>query len=637
MGDVFLSYKSEDRLRAKRLVRALETSGITVWWDQNLGVGEAWRHELGERLDKASCVIVLWSRMSVGPAGGFVQDEAARAARHGTYLPVLMEPVEMPLGFGSVQALSLVGWQGNAAAPAFQALLAKVRALAGSPHQAHAAPPAPGLNRRLLLAGGGLLALAGGTWVIAPRLRSALNVGTAPESDPVTLAVLPFDALSTDDSADFLAVGLAEELRSALARSGVIQVAARTSSNSFAGSDLALSEIARRLGVDWILDGSVRVAGQDVRVSAALANAGTGLETWSENYDRTMDDLLDMQQSIATAVATALVGTLGPESAAATARRPTQSAPAFEAYLRGRKLLDLATSAATDAEALAQFDRAIALDPLFAGAHAARARSLQALANASQTLAEQQSRHNAALAAARRAVDLDPSLAEAQSTLGYVQMYGELNFPAARLSFERAHELAPTDADILIRYGLFHARAGSMETGISALAEATRRDPYNPRAFRAHALGLLAARQHQQSIAEMRKGLALNPALSAASATIGDNLIQLKDLPAALAAYRTEPQDFSRLTGLAIAYHLAGNRAAAGEAFAALRTSGDAVAYQQAQVLAQWGRTDDSIAMLERAATLRDAGLPLLRNDPFLDPLRNDQRFRALLTRLKFV
>jgi TolB-like protein/Tfp pilus assembly protein PilF len=639
VSTVFLSYKSEDRPRAEAMVRALEGAGLEVWWDQKLAAGDTWRQQLGERLDAAGCVIVLWTVRSTGPGGNFVQDEAARALRRGSYLPVLLDEAELPLGFGAVQAHPMTGWQGSPRDPRLVALITKVEAQLGrtpSPAPTVSGTTRAGPSRRALLAGGGLVAGAAGLSLLLPGVRARLGLGAPSAAEPVTLAILPFRALTTGEQAELLAEGLTEEIRTALARSGLVQVAARTSSDSFAGSDLGTAEIARRLGVDWLLSGSVRVAESRARVGAALARAESGLETWRDSFDHGIDDLIAMQQAIATSVATALVGKLGPEAAAAAGRVPTTSAPAYGAYLRGRRLLDLATDEQSDRAALAEFDTAIGLDPGFAKAHAARARALQAIANVAATRPEREASVAAALEAARTAVRTDPGDPAAQSTLGFVLMYGLLDFPGARTAFQAAQELAPRDADILVRYGLFHARAGTMATGLEALALATRLDPYNPRAFRAHAFALHAARRHADSLAELRKGLALNPGLNAAQTIIGDNLMAQGKAAEAREAYLRETVDFNRATGLAIAEHRLGNRAAAERAFADLVALGDTMAYQRAQVLAQWSRPDEAMAALALAIRLRDGGVAQMRDDPFLDPLRPRPDFAAALRSLAF-
>ena len=131
MTDLFISYKAEDRSRVLPLVAALEDQGISVWWDEHIGGGDDWRETILRHLETARCVIVVWSRRSVGPKGEFVRDEASRAKRQGTYLPVRIDKVDPPLGFGEMQVLDLAGWKGDTAHPRFQAVLAAVRARLG--------------------------------------------------------------------------------------------------------------------------------------------------------------------------------------------------------------------------------------------------------------------------------------------------------------------------------------------------------------------------------------------------------------------------------------------------------------------------------------------------------------------------
>lgn len=145
MADIFLSYKREDEIRVGRLARALEGAGLKLWWDRGLPGGESWRANLQSALDAAKCVIVAWTHESVGPAGDFVRDEAGQAKVRGILVPVLLERVRAPLGFGEVQAIDLAHWRGDARDPFFLDLVAAVRAkLEGRP-----APPARGPVARL--------------------------------------------------------------------------------------------------------------------------------------------------------------------------------------------------------------------------------------------------------------------------------------------------------------------------------------------------------------------------------------------------------------------------------------------------------------------------------------------------------
>ena len=128
MADVFVSYKAEDRRRVRPLVRALEKDGLSVWWDGKLGVGQEWREQIAGELGAAKCVVVAWSKTSVGPDGRFVKDEAGRALRRGVYVPLKLDDVEPPLGFGETQAVSLIGWSGNRSVANYRQLLAAVEA-----------------------------------------------------------------------------------------------------------------------------------------------------------------------------------------------------------------------------------------------------------------------------------------------------------------------------------------------------------------------------------------------------------------------------------------------------------------------------------------------------------------------------
>src|SRR6478672_11490433 len=149
MSDVFISYKAEDRPRVEPLVEALEAEGLSVWWDARVGGGEAWRESIAEHLDSARCVIVAWSKRSTGPEGRFVRDEASRAQRRGTYLPVTIDKVQPPLGFGEVQALPLSGWKGDPGDARYRAVSSCVHGILGRKAPTQGRPRrAPLLDRR---------------------------------------------------------------------------------------------------------------------------------------------------------------------------------------------------------------------------------------------------------------------------------------------------------------------------------------------------------------------------------------------------------------------------------------------------------------------------------------------------------
>src|SRR5206468_5251925 len=147
--DVFVSYKAEDRARLHPLVAGLEAEGFSVWWDAHLGGGVNWRDEIQEHLDAAKCVIVAWSKRSVGREGNFVRDEASRAQRRGAYLPICLDAVEPPLGFGEVQAIVLSGWKGNRSDARYHAVVDAVRSrVAGNDLHSPTRSRAGGVSRR---------------------------------------------------------------------------------------------------------------------------------------------------------------------------------------------------------------------------------------------------------------------------------------------------------------------------------------------------------------------------------------------------------------------------------------------------------------------------------------------------------
>ncbi|MGQ0385016.1 MAG: TIR domain-containing protein [Gammaproteobacteria bacterium] len=464
----------------------------------------------------------------------------------------------------------------------------------------------------------------------------------APASN--SIAVLPFVNLSGDPGNDYLADGVTEELRAMLARNLKLQVMAQTSSALFRERKEDAPTIAARLGVAYLLDGSVRRSGDVMRITADLVDGDTGFSRWSQMFDRGFNNIFAVQREIADTVAGELVTRVaggnespGQAAAATTASGGTTSIQAYDAYLRGRALYDLSADEASERAALAQFDVAIDIDPGYAAAHAARARSLTAIANQYGKLDELASLYDAAIASAQRAIALAPDLADAHSTLGFTLFQGRLDARAALAPFERSRELGAGEAAVLARYAQYSARTGRQREASEAMERALVLDKLNPLIHRAAGSTEYAARRYADSIPHLRQALAMNPKMSRAHAAIGDALLMLGKPVEARAEYLVEPVGDFRLAGLAIVERRLGRGAAAEAALAQLVADhGDRVLYQQGQVLAQWGRPEAAVAALRRALALGDSGLIYARNDPFLDPLREDREFADLLNRLGF-
>ena len=640
MLKVFVSYKSEDRSRVRPLVDALTAEGFAVWWDAALTGGGIWRAEIQQELDAAACVIVVWSELSASESGSFVHDEASRALRRGVYLPVGIDPVEPPLGFGEMQVLPLAGWRGDRADLRFVDVIAAVRAkLAGALLPPRQAPSAARRKSRWALAAALAAVTVAGGVALLPRaaLCRSTAIACSRSAPPNSIAVLPFDNLSPDRDQVYFADGLSEELLSALAGIDTLQVAARTSSFRFKDRSEGSRAIADKLGVAFILDGSVRRSGDTVRVSAQLVEAATGFERWSATYDRNLRDVFAVQRGIAEAVVSALKVRLGSGAVAALRRAATASVTANDAFLRGRVLLNAGAGEPGIRAALAQFNEAAAADPGYAEAHAARARVLLALANGYLTDAKARKQtYDDAEAAARRSVELAPDMAESQASLAGALLYGRFDVAGARRAYARALAGGGGKADILLPYGLFACRTASVGPGLAALQRAVVLDPLNPRASKSLGLCLVVARRYAEATTALRRALTLNPAIAGVHSATGDALLLQGRLDDAAREYTLEPVGYEKFRGQAIVLARRGDLEGSNAALAAMVAGdGDSTAYQQAEVHAQRREESQTIAALDRAFATHDAGVLMIGSDPLLDPVRASQQFKAMSARLQ--
>lgn len=647
---VFLSYSRADQARAAQLAEALGQAGLTVWWDTLIEGGASFAKSIEAALHSSDAVVVLWSATSV--ASDWVLDEAAHGRDRHKLVPISIDGTLPPLGFRQYQAIALPASSDRADPAAVSAVVRAVQAIASgaraSSRTGTGAAASPGhasapnaSRRRLVLGSAAAAAVLVGVGGVGWR-RGWFTAGEPVSGSSV--AVLPFKNISGDAARAYFSDGLSEEVRATLARNLRLQVMAQSSSGQFRTSDEGAVSIAGKLGVSYLLDGSVRWAGDTVRVAAELVDGRTGFSRWSQIFERRIDDVFAVQTEIANAVAVALAAQVGPSvdaptdpSAELAASGGTLSVAAYDAYLRGQALYGLSSDEATDRAAMALFDKAIALDPRYAAAHAARARSLITFANVHAGIGETAAMYDQAIAAAELAVQLAPRFAAAHSTLAFGLFQGRLDARAARAPFERSHALGGGEASVLARWALYCARTGRHDLAADALDRALLRDRLNPSIHRAQGSIEYAARRFSGSLAPMRKALEMNPKMSQAHAALGDALVNLGQLAEAQAEYAAEPIADFRLAGLAIAAHRRGQAEASRAAMEQLvREEGDRVLYQQGQVLAQWGEVDAALKALQAARAHGDSGLVYARNDPFLDPLRGDPRMDKLLDSLGF-
>ena len=625
---MFISYARADRPKVAPIAAALTATGHDVWWDALIDGGAAFAKMIEDQLNAADVVVAIWSATSV--ESDWVRDEAAHGRDRKSLVPVSLDGTPPPLGFRQYHAVDMSGWRGGTDEAQLQSLVRGIAGV-GTPGLARSAfaPVSQGIPRRTVLLGGGVAAaaIAGGLLIFKPFGASAATN---------SVAVLPFANLSGDPAQSYFSDGLSEEVRGALARNERLKVAAPTSSNKFRARDDDAKAIGQKLDVAYLLMGSVRRSGNAVRITSELIDAPSGFSKWSQTFDRQMTDIFAVQSEIARTVASALDIEVAAQ-APAKAPGSTGNVAAYEAYLRGKALFELSADEASDRAALAQFDAAIAADPNYAAARAARSRTLTGMANQYAKGNQLQSMYNDSISEAKRAVALAPDFADAQSALGYVLFYGKVDVRGARAAFERSRALGKGDADVLSRYAQYAARIGRFDDATTASDQVIGLDPLNPRAFRTRASILYAQRRYADSIPPGEKALSLNPKLGVAHAAIGDALFWMGKPQESLVAYRAEPSAIFRLTGIAIAARRVGERLVAEAALAELVAhNGDAAAYQQAQVLAQWGKPEAALDMLGRARAVGDGGLTYIRNDPMLDVLRKTKRFSDLLIEVGF-
>lgn len=641
---LFLSYTRADIDSARPIIAMLEEAGFDVWWDGLIEGGDHYLPTTEAALEGADCVVVLWSKLSVD--SNWVRDEAQSGRERGRLVPVSLDGTMSPLGFRQIQLIDISGWSGSADAPELTRIVSAIQRLIDPSSEAASPGPGPATmtkrppasaatTRRGLMIGGATLAVAAagiGAWQFG-------LLGGEDGDGVMSMAVLRFANLTGDEDQAWFSDGLSNELRQALSRNPRLRVSAPTSSRGIAGEDDF--EIARALGVSTILRGSVQRAADTVRIFTELVEVGDGLVRWSESYDRAFDDVLAVQSEIAETVALSLVAEIAGQEGAERSLQDqmgvggTENVAAYEAYLRGYALADISAGIETDRAALAKFDEAIAADPQFADAHALRASMFSAIAAKASDADEASEAFDASIAAAERAIQLEPKLARGHMILGYALYNGKLDRAGALPHFQRADELAPGDADTQGSVAMFYAYGDQQERAMEIIERVLVLDPLNPRAFRRASFVALLARRYAKVMEFAEKALELNPNLASANYALGVARLMRKETSGAIAAFEAEPVPLFSQVGLAIAHAEAGDRAAADAAYGAMLDQyGDAGLYQQAQVLAQWGESESALAALARAFEVRDPGVLFAPNDPLLDPLRGEAELDRLLLQL---
>jgi TolB-like protein/Flp pilus assembly protein TadD len=478
---------------------------------------------------------------------------------------------------------------------------------------------------------GALLAAVAATAAVLLLVRSRLPRAPAPAAVR-SLVVLPLADGGSGDA--YLGEGITEGLVAQISRTRALRVLSRTTVTALAQNAADVTEAARRLGVDAILTGSTSRSGQRVRIDARLERLDSGARVWEGTYEGALHDVPALLRTIAASLAAQVGGVPLP---AERAERPwPRSDAAYEAFLRGRHHWSLRSTESVPA-AIGEFNRALELDPLYAPAYTGLADAFATLGDMLHSMPHQEA-FTRAEAAARRALELDPSEAEAHATLGHMRMHA-WRWAEAEREFQLAIDLSPGYAPAHQWRAFNLASRGRLDEAVAQSRRAEQLDPLSPIIGADVAQVLYFAGRDQEAIAQSRKTLQMSPSFAEARRILFLALLRTGHRAEAareLAAYVRNP-DGGPGGSVGYAYALLGQRAEAERTRAELsvRPRGRFIPpYDLAVIHAGLGERDRAFARLEEAVSTNDPESMLLPVDPRLATLRRDPRFAAVLLRM---
>ncbi|HEY4955987.1 MAG TPA: protein kinase [Gemmatimonadaceae bacterium] len=486
-----------------------------------------------------------------------------------------------------------------------------------------------------------LIALAGGLFY----MRGSSTSNAAAGGELTSVAVLPLVNVGGDTAAEYFSDGMTDELANALGKLPGLRVASRTSAYAFKGrKDADAAEIGRQLHVQAFLGGTVRRAGDRLRVTAQLTNVADGLELWSDSYERPAKDVFQVQDDIARSIADALKLKLGAGAANASARassasRGTDNLEAYDSYLRGIYLWNR-RGADNLTRSITHFNRAVQLDPHFGRAYAAMA-SVYAL------LPEYTDSPPADVVkrtwdAASRALAIDSTLAEAHTALGLASIHA-WDYPTAEKQYRMAIALEPRYPTGHQWYGEYLYRTGRIDSATAEIRRASALDPLAPIPASALAFGLNIAGRYDEAIAAANKGLELAPTAGIIHSVLAFSYVYKKDYARGVremeTAARLDPDVAFRQGELAYAYAVSSDRDKARAVLSKLeeRNRTEKISpFALALGYLGLGETDSALTALERAVDEHDIALTAvsLLNERSWDSMRGQPRFTRVLERM---
>ena len=400
MTDVFISYARSTEPQARRIGETLRALGYGVWRDDEIPAHRAYADVIRERLTAAKAVVVVWSAEAV--KSEWVQSEADRARAEHKLVQLTVDGTELPMPFDRLQCADITGWSGEADHPGWRKVVSSVAVLTAGGAAAAVPPSAP----------------------------------TARAQPKLSICVLPFANMSGDTEQEYFSDGISEDIITDLSKVAALFVIARNTAFGFKGKSPNVKDVAHQLGVGHVLEGSVRKAGNRVRITAQLIDGASGGHVWAERYDRDLDDIFALQDEISEAIVAALKLKLLPEEKKAIERRGTDNAEAYNIYLMARQhSLSSSEGDPRRNETIVRLcRRAVEIDPGYAQAWA-----LLALGQTLHFFFADNPDGDNGLAAVERAMALDASLAEPHAV------------KARHLANQGAHDQAAIEIELALR------------------------------------------------------------------------------------------------------------------------------------------------------------------------------------------
>ena len=660
---VFMSYASEDAAAAGRICESLRAAGMEVWFDQTeLRGGDAWDRAIRTQIRACALFIPIISVNSHARSEGYFRlewklaiDRSHLMAPDRPFLvPVVIDATDegdpsVPDRFREVQWTSLPGGR---ATPAFIERVARLVAHEPIVAKAVGALPMPGAAtgaaaprrsppRVLIGAGAALIVIgclvAAGFIFLHRANQSAAPLAAIEASHSAisakSIAVLPFLDLSEGKDQEYFADGMSEELIDLLSQIKELQVIARTSSFYFKGKQVTIAQIAKQLGVASILEGSVRKAGNTVRVTVQLIRADSGVHQWSQTFDRDMKDIFHVQDEIAAAVVGALKLSLLPAQHLQNAYK-SDNPEAYNQYLLGRQY-SYGTNGADLRSAIDAYRKAIELDPQYAAAYAGLSGAEQGL---SDFVDDPNAPEQQALADAQKAVELAPDQAAGYIARSSIRQTYVWDWAGAQADLEKALALDSGNSSAHLEYSALLSTLGRVPEAVVAGRKAAELDPLSTAAWSNLSRLLTSSRQFAAALETNQRVLAINPGYAYALNNLGRLQLFNGEPAQALLTFKRVDIDELRLMGISICEHTLGHKIESQQALDALIAKGAAGwAYQVAEVYAWRGENDKAFEWLERAYAQRDSAIPGLKVSPIIQfsDLPKDPRFSALLRRLK--